>query len=209
MIDWSNTPIGSKANIYWPGVAASDVLTLAKQLYSTHQLSAADEHTIECIVPRGKTYVPIPSGGGTSKGNFAGLFTVDLPLGVVDRQTFDIVVRRISTRRTAVSDTSETRVGVMPNWRYVVGTFGVRIPVSTAVAILPSEEDTLAILRWRLDELAPDDRWRPVLQRYVLLVAGRIAGLGGNPGSIVPSPGGAMHKPHRRKGLWGCFCGCL
>jgi hypothetical protein len=34
MIDWGDTPVGSVASIYWPGVAAADVLALAKQFYS-------------------------------------------------------------------------------------------------------------------------------------------------------------------------------
>jgi hypothetical protein len=42
MISWGNTPLGSTASIYWPAVASTDVLALAKQFYSTHQLSAAD-----------------------------------------------------------------------------------------------------------------------------------------------------------------------
>ena len=46
MIDWGDTPAGSVASIYWPAVNSADVLALAKQLYSTHQLSAADVHTI-------------------------------------------------------------------------------------------------------------------------------------------------------------------
>ena len=73
MIEWGDTPAGSQASIYWPAVNSADVLALAKQLYSTHQLSAADAHTIRCVVPDGFTSVPIPAGTGA---NFAGLFTV-------------------------------------------------------------------------------------------------------------------------------------
>jgi hypothetical protein len=39
MIEWGNTPVGSRASIYWPQVNATDVLTLGKHMYSTHQLS--------------------------------------------------------------------------------------------------------------------------------------------------------------------------
>jgi hypothetical protein len=85
-------PPGSVAFIYWPQVLASDVLALASKLYTSHALSAADSHTIKCKVTGGVTYVPIPTGAGQ---NFAGLFTVDLPMTVVTGQEFNIVVRRI------------------------------------------------------------------------------------------------------------------
>ena len=87
------------------------------------------------------------------------------------------------------------------NWRYVTGAFQVKIPVSKAPAILPQERDTLAIFRWRLLQTSPASRWYPVLQRYVDLVAARVAGLGGDPGEIAPSPDGAplpaREKPRR------------
>ena len=96
MIDWGSTPVGSTAHIYWPQVNASDVLSLASQIYSTHQLSAGDAHTVQCTVARNFTFVPIPPGTGQ---NYAGLFTVDLPQGVKSGQEFTIVVRRVTSRR--------------------------------------------------------------------------------------------------------------
>jgi Pro-kumamolisin, activation domain len=206
MIDWGNIPVGATASVYWPQVAASDVLALAKQFYSTHQLSGADSNTIQCTVPRGFTYIPIPSGAGQ---NFAGLFTVGLPAGTKAGQVFTIVVRRVSSYRgpaappppppppqiqgrsqAVVVTERENR-----NWRYVVGTFAVRIPVTTAKVMLPAEENTLAIMKWRLDQMSPSNRWYPVLQRYIGLVVARINGLGGNAGSIIPSPWGVYSPP--------------
>ncbi len=209
MIDWGNTPVGSTASIYWPTVAAAGVLALADQLYSTHQLSAADAHTIQCTVPRGITSVPIPAGTGA---NYAGLFTVDLPPGVTSGEIFTITVRRISTRRSTPAPAPpapppiEGRPAAQPaskrapmrNWRYVVGSFAVRIPVTTAAVMLPLEENTYSIIKWRLSQLPSADRWIPVLQRYLGLVEGRIGGLGGNPGSIEPSPWGSYGPPPQR-----------
>ncbi len=201
MIDWGNTPVGSTANIYWPQVKASDVLALAQEFYSTHQLSAADANTVQCKVPDGFTFVPIPPGSGD---NFAGLFTVDLPPGAVTGQVFTIVVRRISRRQDAVRQPPpQTQLGPAPkavkepgkitrNWRYIVGTFAVRIPVTTRRVMLPLEENTLAIMKWRLLQMSPTNRWYPVLQRYIGYIAGRVEGLGGDPNTIEPSeaPGG-------------------
>jgi Pro-kumamolisin, activation domain len=204
MIAWGDTPVGSVASIYWPAVGSAEVLALAKQFYSTHQLSAADAHTIQCVVPKGLTFVPIPAGTGE---NYAGLFSVDLPQTVITGQTFTITFRRISTYRAGTSPQPEQpkikrsaaaefeKSPPMRNWRYVVGTFAVRIPVTTAKTMLPLEENTLSIMKWRLSQMSPPNRWIPVLERYIGLIEGRVRGLGGNPASIEPSPWGAYGPP--------------
>jgi hypothetical protein len=209
MIDWGNTPLGSTASIYWPQVNVLDVLQLASRLYASHLLSAADANTIQCEVTRGVTYVPIPSGSGQ---NFAGLLTIDLPPTVVKGQEFNVVIRRITTRRfqeapptkigfTATPTRRQSRQNKVgdgdqeTNWRYVIGSFQIRIPVSTADAILPAEEDTLAIFKWRLQAMSPTNRWYPVLQRYIVYVSARVEGLGGDPNAIPPSLSGAPLEP--------------
>jgi hypothetical protein len=217
MIDWGGAPPGSIAHIYWPQVSATDVLTLANRLYGTHVLTAADPHTIDCTVTHGVTYVPIPTGAGES---FAGLLTIDLPQTVVTGQEFNVVVRRVATRRlqrepvlalpgTRVDAHTESRDGAQDadvgdlqekkphrvtgtkNWRYVVGTFHVRIPVGTREVMLRPEEDTLAIMKWRLQTMPSSSRWVPVLTRYVDYLSARVKGLGGDPDKIVPSSHGA------------------
>ncbi len=217
MIEWGNTPVGSVASVYWPAVASSEVLALATKFYFTHQLSASDPHTIQCTVPEGITFIPIPTGSGQ---NFAGLFTLDLPHGVhgvKDGQIFTITVRRISTFRApvapppppqpklagrAASGTVVVRVEVNQgpptlNWRYVVGSFAVRIPVTTAAGMRPVEENTLSLMKWRLSNMSPANRWVPVLKRYIGFIEGRLQGIGVDPNSIKPSPYGASGPPKR------------
>lgn len=80
------------------------------------------------------------------------------------------------------------------SWGYAVGGFRVRIPVTTSDKILPSEENTLAIMKWRLLEMAPSNRWYPVLERYISYLSGRVDGLGGNSGGILPSPVGVLPR---------------
>ena len=202
MIDWGDVPKGTVASIFWPQVAAADVLALASRLYRTHDLAAADAHTLSSKVTGGVTYVPIPAGAGE---NFAGLFTLALPASVRSGQEFDVLVRRVARRRaldigrkTPVTadraGAAAARGGDFSRWRYVTGTFQVKIPVSTAAVMLRPEEDRLAILKWRLDRLAPSNRWRAVLKRYVDQVAGRVLGLGGDPDAIPPSLKGAPIK---------------
>jgi len=212
MIDWGNTPLGSTASIYWPQVDATQVLLLASQLYGFHALSASDSHTIECKVTRGMTYIPIPKGSGQ---NFAGLLTVDLPPTVVKGQEFDVVVRRLTSRsvqdievpilRTPPAATklkkpaaaNAASIRKPRDWRYVVGAFQIKIPVSTKDTILPLEENTLAIFKWRLQEMSASNRWYPVLKRYISYLSARVDGLGGDPNSIAPSPGGISIKGER------------
>jgi hypothetical protein len=220
MISWGNTPVGSIASIYWPQVDASEVVQTASRLYGSSFLSASDPHTLQCRVKAGVTYIPIPSG---TSSNFAGLFTVDLPTTVVTGQEFNITVRRIATKRTVAPPTQppppapQIRVlstvaaavagKISRNWRYIVGTFQIRIPVSTKEVMLWPEQNTLAILKWRLQNMAVSNRWYSVLQRLVGLVAGRVQGLGGNPSQIPPSLTGYQpvsgHGPggEREKGL--------
>jgi hypothetical protein len=98
----------------------------------------------------------------------------------------------------------------------VVGTFQVKIPVATAETMLRPEETTLAIMKWRLLQLVPTNRWYPVLQRYIQYIAARIDGLGGDSKSILPSRDGVpitgvgKPNPHVRTGkvcevLFDCF----
>ena len=198
MIDWGNTPIGSTADIFWPQVNSSDVIQLASQLYPLSQLSAVDNNTIQCEVIKGVTYIPIPVGSGQ---NFSGLFTLNLPATVVKGQEFNITVRRITTRQNpgqrinqGVGDAIFISNKGARNWRYVTGTFQVKIPVSTKEFILFPEENTLAILKWRLNAMSPGYRWFPVLQKYISYVAARIDGMGGNSASIKPSLQGVPVK---------------
>jgi hypothetical protein len=206
MIDWGAIPAGSVASIFWPQVQASDVLMLATTLYPSHSLTATDTHTIACKVGGGITYVPIPMGSGE---NFAGLLTVDLPTTVVTGQEFDIVVRRIGGKdgliKTPQPPSHERALEALVlstdasrrarKWRYVIGTFQVKIPVTTSEVMLLPEENTLAIMKWRLAQMTPTDRWYLVLKRYVQYISERVQGLGGHPDAIPPSPRGAPIKP--------------
>lgn len=216
MIDWGNVPKNSVASLYWPGISVADVIALAQQWGSTAPLSASDAHTLSIPVDGGVSYIPIPSGSGQ---NFAGLFTVEIPPGIRTGQQFEIVVRRLSTKRGKVTPppptppqlqsmpamrpadrekaraAAKTMAGVAMQvsaertslWRYVVGSFVVRIPVSTAKAMLLPESITLAIMKWRLANLSPGNRWVPVLQRYIAYCSARLDGMGGNAAQVPAS----------------------
>jgi Pro-kumamolisin, activation domain len=208
MIDWGSVPAGSTARIYWPQANAATVIDLAAKLYGVPRLRADDAHTIALTTTRGVSYVPIPFDPGAAK--FAGLFTLDLPSIVRTGEELNVQVRRVTSRQLrqvvgtvaapaggsgGVNPLAE-RGGFMRNWRYVTGTFQVKIPVGDDKELLLPEENTLAILKWRLEQYSPLYRWRPVLQRYIEYVGGRVRGFGGDPGAIKPSPIGVPLPGH-------------
>lgn len=229
MIAWGNTPPGSTAHIYWPGADASEILAIASRIYGSQVLSADDAHTISCTTVAGITFVPIPVGAGES---LAGLLTIDLPPNVVKSQEFDIIVSRIGTRTIyippppppppkiaidtsprpplAIATAAATNSRFPQIERYVVGSFQVKIPVRTGSEILPFEVTTLAILKARLKVMPSTSRWRPVLERYIGLIADRVNGLGGHANDVSPSflphghaesvpPGGHEEGFHRHE----------
>jgi hypothetical protein len=95
IIFWGDTPVGSKAQIYWPAVSADEVVKLADWMYGVHPLSAVEPHLIEVTSVKGVTFVPIPVGTAEV---YAGLFSIDLPLTITTGQEFNVVVRRVSKR---------------------------------------------------------------------------------------------------------------
>jgi hypothetical protein len=99
----------------------------------------------------------------------------------------------------------EEQTPAMSNWRYVVGTFQVKMPVSRGDTLLRDEENTLAIMKWRLGQMTTTNRWHPVLERYVGYLSARVDGLGGDSTSIGPSPDGAPVRDG--KGREHCFTG--
>lgn len=189
MIDWGATPPGSTAYIYWPQVPASDVIDLASQLYVTHFLTAADANTIRCRTVKGVTYIPVPSA---TNQNFAGLFTIDLPIGVTRGEVFNITVRRLTTKAvpTPSNETYTARSARLPTLRpvrMVTGAFQVTIPVTTEADLLAGDENTLAVMKWRLQQMSPLYRWYPVVKRHIEYLSARIEASGGNASSIPPS----------------------
>jgi hypothetical protein len=83
----------------------------------------------------------------------------------------------------------------LSNWRYVTGTFQIRIPVGTPATLLGPERNTLAIFKWRLLKMSPANRWYPVLHRYVLYLGARVSELGGDPDAVPASPLGYWEAP--------------
>ncbi|MGE5344007.1 MAG: protein-glutamine glutaminase family protein [Candidatus Omnitrophota bacterium] len=187
MIDWGNTPAGSLATIYLPGVDTNEVLELAMKLYRSHHVVRIDSHTLQCETG-GIDYIPIPKGEG---GNEVGMITIDLPETIRKGQAFTIIVRQVTTLTRAFIPREEVRLAAASrprNQRRVLGSFQITIPVREKEEIVAREERLLANLRWIEREIPEHNRWFSVFTRYVKQVADRVDALGGNSKRAIPSP---------------------
>ena len=209
LIFWGNTPRNSTATLYLPAVQASEIIGLANGAFQTHQLTQIDAHTIQCPVG-GVTIVPIPKGTARN----AGLLSVELPLGIRKGEQFDIVVRQVTAAQatshpappppppiTITAQALTERPPTTFGWRRQVGAFQIAVVISTKEQILLSEERLLSWLLWIQRSIHINNRWYPVLARYIEIIEGRIRGFGGDPGTIMPSPTGEVPGwPTRGKG---------
>jgi hypothetical protein len=80
----------------------------------------------------------------------------------------------------------------------VRGAFQISIPVSTKELLLEREEVLLSIFRGIAEAIPVGDRWYPVFQRYLKLIAIRVGEMGGDPSQITPSPDGYSGIPRFR-----------
>jgi hypothetical protein len=209
MILWGNLPSGSYANIYLPAVVANEVLLLANQMYTTHQLTKTDANTLQCPA-RGITYIPIPKSAGP---NFAGLLTIDLPPTVRKGEKYAVIVKQITSsvgfnRRIEVNlaEVNASANERFFTWQRVLGVFQLTIPVSMRSILLPPEQRLLSVLRWIQIAIPVSNRWYPVFVRYVQQIADRVKYMGGEPTIVVADPNGNWKRHCHRWGKWYCTC---
>jgi hypothetical protein len=191
MIDWGNAPHGTVGTLYMPGVSAFEVMRLADRLYTRNRLTAADASTLQMEVTGGVTYVPIPAGG---IGDLAGLLTLDLPPSLKKGQVFRVVLHQVvdtpPARPRPVADVpaaarkaTEAAVDRTPRpSRHIVGAFQFSVLVGTRAEIVPIIERAHANLRRVTGTIPLENRWYPVMQRYLSQVAAKVSALGGADG---------------------------
>jgi hypothetical protein len=203
MIDWGDTPPGSTATLYLPGMQVAEILGLAGRLFDLQTLERVDDHTLRCKTG-GVTYVPIPPSVGAS---LAGLLTIDLPPTVRKGQVFKVVVHQVTTSKAAqrrqppppritADETPGPRAIIREGTaRRILGAFQLTIPVTTREVMLAPEERALSVLRYIEESIPPENRWSLPFRRYVTQIADRVGALGGDPGAIGPSPSGDGNPP--------------
>lgn len=198
MIQWVGVPHGSTASIYLPDVSSARVLEWASRLYLTHRLTATDAHTIQMPIG-GVSWIPVPQGSAV---NYAGLLSIELPVGIKKGQQFKAVVRQITSAggfrgrgNTNLNAMKSASAGYVQPWRTVLGQFSLTIPVSTKAEILPGEEKLLSIMKWIGKDIHPNNRWYPVFKRYLEQLDGRVTFMGGDPGKVIPTGTGNWQHP--------------
>ena len=158
-------------------------------MYTSHGLTRADDHTLQCRTG-GITYVPIPPGSDLTH---VGLFSVELPASLPRGRRYDIVVRQVTNAYSKGLPPRQLESGVKGRegvgsaqgrptlaWRRVLGAFQVSIPVKPKDAVLRQEERDLSVLRWIGGAIPPLSRWHLVFGRYLEIIAGRVKEFGGN-----------------------------
>lgn len=187
LIDWGRAPEGASVSLYWPSRSAIDVVRLASLLHAGSNLEVADAHTVRAPRAGRLSFVPIPFADAAL---LPGMITLELPATLKREATHGVLVRRFSARPVRV-DRKPGSVGPADAWRYAVGSFEISAPVVGAGAALWPAENTLAILKWRLERTPKADPWRAVLERFAAHTAAAVEALGGHPADIPPSLEGA------------------
>lgn len=189
MIDWGSTPHGTVATLYLPGVNANQVMQLADRLYTRNRLKLHDSSSVQVEVTGGVSYIPVPAGG---TADLAGLLTLDLPHSVRKGQLFRVVLHQVidtPPRRPAVNPpppppqirAAAAREREPRPARHIVGSFQFSVQVQTAAQILPVIERARTNIQRVMHTIPVENRWYPVMQRYLQQVSAKVTGLGGRP----------------------------
>ncbi|MGH9928393.1 MAG: galactose oxidase-like domain-containing protein [Pyrinomonadaceae bacterium] len=184
MFKWGNLPREAIVDIFLPAVSADEILGILSTRPGPGMVSKVDDHTVRCRVGD-IAYLPIPHGAV----NHAGLLSIELPTGVIHGQQFVVTAHQISglTRR-------------------LIGAFELRVQVRHTASLLARETQRLSLLRWIYQGMPTLDRWRPVFDRYLGVVADRVDAFGGDSTTVQPSPNedGSPERPKRSRACcWG------
>ena len=166
MFVWGNLPKDSLVDIFLPAVQADAILGLLSARPGPGVFEKVDAHTVRCRIGD-VAYLPVPQG----MVNHAGLLSIELPAGVKHGQRFVVRAHQIS--------------GIT---RQIIGAFELQLVVKHQHLLLGDERRRLSLLRWLYEQKLPGDRWRPVLERLLGVVAGRVDAFGGDASAVLPSP---------------------
>lgn len=224
MITWGNVPPGTTATIYLPEVDASAVVEWAHRLYTSNRIGLVDAHTLSCQAG-GVTYLPLPGTSDIDYAGLLSLELpptirkgehYEVSVRQLTGARHDEIVigireeapptrgRSRSRQRGGKADRPEDATGNGGEndirhftYRRTAGAFSLVVPVSTKSAMLGEEERTLSILR-HIEQAVPlQTRWYQVFRRYVDQIAGRVAGMGGDPTQVPATPDGDWRHPHK------------
>jgi Common central domain of tyrosinase len=183
MIEWGNVPRATQATFFFPEVTADEILSLSVLRQHPAVLTKVDDNTISVRVAD-VTFIPLPA---RPAGNLAGLVTLTLPQGIRVGQKFNLSVQQYSG------------IAVSRRARKMLGAFQFSIPVQRDADILPKAVRNLSILRYIQQTVSPSSRWSSIFVRWLNGIAAKVAGLGGDPNQVLPSPtGGDTHATYHK-----------
>ena len=192
IVRWNNVPRKAVATFFLPEIQVDEILGLSALRQHPAVLQKVDAHTLRCRLAD-VTYIPLPR----HKGTIAGLMSLVLPEGIRTGQVFKLSMEQYSglTRKT-------------------LGAFQMTIPVKPDPEILPKEIRKLSVMKYIQESIPASSRWHSIFVRYIHQIEDRVRGLGGDPGSVKPSPSGGEgshelpehHHRHRHPHEHGEIC---
>lgn len=167
---WHNLPVDSEITVYFSDIDTAEIQMLAAFRRSPLACEFVDKHTLRFKVA-GATWIPIP-GGRTL--NIPALLSVKLPDTVTYGEEYHATVHQVSGAT-----------------RQIIGSCEFRIVVSKAELILDEEIRTLSVFKHILNRIPTDNRWFPLMQRYVHHLGVKVDALGGDADAVHPNPDGS------------------
>lgn len=175
---WHNLPEDTEITVFFSDIDTADIQALAVARQSPLACEFVDKHTLKMKVA-GATWIPIP-GGRTL--NIPALLSIKLPDTVVYGQEFRMTIHQISGRDGRI-----------------IGSCEFRISVSKAELIVDNEMRDLSVLKHVLTTIPADNRWYPLMQRYVHHIGSKVDALGGDSKTVHGNPDGSG-RPYDPKG---------
>jgi hypothetical protein len=178
---WHNLPPDSKVTVYFSDIDTAVIRALAAFRRSPLPCEVVDQRTLRFAVA-GATWVPIP-GGRTL--HIPALLGVELPPGVVAGQEFRVSIHQVEGRSGRV-----------------IGACDFRIRVSKAALILPEAVRTLSVFKHIASTIPADNRWHPLMLRYLHHLGAQVDALGGDSRGVHGNPDGSG-RPYEPPGAEG------
>ena len=179
MFRWHNLPTNSEIDVIFSDIDTAEIQALAAFRRSPLACQVINKYTLRFKVA-GAVWIPIP-GGRTL--NIPALLSIKLPDTVVDGQEFRATVHQVN--------------GVT---RQIIGSCEFQINVSKAELIVDEEIRTLSVFKHILSTIPLDNRWYPLIKRYVHHLGDKVDALGGDSDSVHGNPDGTG-RPYTPPGV--------
>ena len=175
LFDWHNLPSDAEATVYFSDLDTAELSVLLDSRISPPSFTILDAHTVRFKIGD-CGWLPLP---GVREIRIPALLAIKLPDGIIEGQVYRASVHQVDGRTNQI-----------------VGSFTLEMPVSRAEFLLPEAKRQLSFLGHILTKLELADRWRPLFEKWVMHLHGRVDALGGDSGKVRPNPDGSG-EPYR------------